>query len=171
MYKTERALEIPLAQEWISSTEGDIVEIGAVTPYYFHNDKIKEIVDPADTHPSVTKHCSMFNLDFSDINRVLCISTLEHIGVGDYGFKENRTAIEGMETILNNCRSYFITVPFHQNPLLDNWLYKNMENYKATIMYRERYNRWKETVEIEKIKEMTNGPFGANAIVIFERVR
>jgi hypothetical protein len=95
---------------------------------------------------------------------------LEHIGVGDYGFKEDRTAVEGMEMILKNCCSYLITVPFHQNPLLDQWLYKNMEKYKGTIMYRERYNCWKEITETEEIKGMTNGPFGANAIAVFEKI-
>lgn len=52
---TERSVELALAKEYIDTCEGNIVEIGAVTPYYFYSNKISNIIDPTDNHKRVLK--------------------------------------------------------------------------------------------------------------------
>ena len=60
-----------------------VVETGAVTPDDWPG-RITTVVDPYDPHPLVTHRTSLFGTDLSGLD-VLAISTLEHIGVGDYG--------------------------------------------------------------------------------------
>src|SRR4051812_26796604 len=80
---TERSVELAVANAWLDEQPGDIIEIGAVTPYYWPG-RIGRIVDPVDTHPRVTDRVSLFDMDFSG-QTVLSLSTLEHVGEGDYG--------------------------------------------------------------------------------------
>lgn len=162
---TERAVEISLAKEWIEKCEGEIVEVGAVTPYYFTNDKIVDIVDPMDRHTLVTKHLSVFDYDLKDRN-VLSISTIEHIGLGDYGFKEAHDAVEGIIKILKESRSCLITVPFGFNELLDTWILKNRKHTEITVLARGLNNAWQELTEDEVINDIF---IGVNGLVIINK--
>src|SRR5262245_40536642 len=69
---TERSVEIGLADHWLSQVEGPVIEVGAVTPYYWPG-RVSRIVDPGDDHPRVTDRESLFGLDFAQAN-VLCLS-------------------------------------------------------------------------------------------------
>ena len=159
---TERAVEMSLAKEWIDNCEGEIVEVGAVTPYYFTSDKIVEIVDPMDGHTLVTKQLSVFDCDLKDRN-VLSISTIEHIGVGDYGFQEEHDAVEGLLKILNESKHCLITVPFGFNELLDAWILKNRKRPELTVLTRALNNVWEELGEKENINDML---IGVNGLVV-----
>lgn len=79
---TERCLEIAIAKIWLKKNAKNIIEIGAVTLYYFKI--IHDVCDPADSHQNVNLKTSMFDIDLVGKN-VLSISTIEHIGIGDYG--------------------------------------------------------------------------------------
>jgi hypothetical protein len=80
---TERTVEMALADLWLTRHHDNVIELGAVTPYYFPG-RIPVVVDPTDRHPLVTISESLFTVDFKAKN-VLCISTIEHIGTSDYG--------------------------------------------------------------------------------------
>ena len=81
---SERTIELALADILLTKMRGTrIVEIGAVTPYYWP-ERVATIVDPTDDHPAVTDHVGWE--DWQPTNEtILSISTFEHIGSGDYG--------------------------------------------------------------------------------------
>ncbi len=71
---TERAVELPLADRWLESVDAArVMEIGAVTPYYWPR-RVPHVVDPYDPHPLVTTKASLFDVDLS-AGPVLSIST------------------------------------------------------------------------------------------------
>jgi len=74
----ERMLEVPLA-EWFRQKYPDLVEVGAVTPYYFNTSHI--VFDPLDEKGSSKTGAEC--LDYTN-KTLLSISTIEHIGRGDY---------------------------------------------------------------------------------------
>ena len=50
---TERSVELALAFQWLERVDGDVVEVGAVTPYYLDvrdqlTEKISLVIDPQD---------------------------------------------------------------------------------------------------------------------------
>lgn len=160
---TERSVEISLADEWIKNIDGEIVEIGAVTPYYYNYKNITSIIDPTDSHFKVTIRKSMFDVNL-DKKNILSISTIEHIGTLDYGMNEQITAIDALNKILTSAKRYFITFPYGYNFLLDNWVNKNRD--KVSILVRNVNNEWKELsmnsiIETEYLEHMY-----ANGIVI-----
>ena len=74
---TERMVEVPLAQWFLQQYGPDVVEVGAVTPYYYP-DVRHSVVDPGDSWDGCRKE-DAHNLDYSGKN-LLSISTVEHIG-------------------------------------------------------------------------------------------
>lgn len=167
---TERTVELALAKEFISSVEHDLIEIGAVTPYYF--DVSYDIVDPADKHPAVTKKMSLFDVDIKNKN-VLAISVIEHIGTQDYeGISANESAIDALNYILNNAKKFLITFPVGYNRELQNYIFSNkLENANACYYYRDiNFNNWKYTTEIEKVCTIEYGPRWANCVAVIFRI-
>ena len=117
---TERALELSIADWWLENhANDDVVEVGAVTPYYWEN-RIKTIVDPADTHPAVTHRQSLFDIDFTG-RTVLSISTVEHIGTSEYNLQALRSedCVSGLRRILEQSKSCLVTFPTGYTQALD----------------------------------------------------
>jgi hypothetical protein len=96
------------------------------------------VIDPSDNHPQVTSHASLFEHDFIGKN-VLSISTIEHVGKGEYGITENRTAVEALQKIVTESNYCLITVPLGWNNVLDEYLLKNESNeLDCTIRFLTR---------------------------------
>lgn len=115
---TERSVELGLADRWLAHVQEPVVEVGAVTPYYWPG-RVHRIVDPADDHPQVTDLVSLFAVDFTQVN-VLCLSTLEHIGTGEYGLaRDAQGPLDALAHLTAACRNYLITVPFGQHREID----------------------------------------------------
>lgn len=75
--RTERTVELPIADRWLHAVDlANVVEIGAVTPYYWPG-RIARVIDPADNR--ATEKASLFDVDFAGRD-VLSISTIEHVG-------------------------------------------------------------------------------------------
>lgn len=138
---SERSIEVAMAKEWLSLFSDNIIEIGAVTPYYFPG-LVKEVVDPADTHYLVTLHKSIFEVDLNGKN-VLCLSTVEHIGTGQYGVNESRNAAMAIEKILEESKHCLITTPIGENPIVDDYLRKHFTDENLSVYKRKFYgNKW-----------------------------
>ncbi len=165
MRMTERAVELALAKAWIERCDGKVTEVGAVTPYYFFSDKIVDIIDPMDENHKVTKHESLMECDLVNQN-VLSISTIEHIGMGDYGFQEQHTAIEGLMKILNESRRCLITVPFGFNKILDEWIAEHLNDEKVTVLSRGMNNKWKKATTKDMLYQIN---CMVNSVVIIEK--
>lgn len=160
---TERSVELSIAIEYLKSCQNDVVEIGAVTPYYFCDHKITDIIDPTDPHNRVNLKTSMFHCDLRGKD-VLSISTVEHIGTQEYGMNEKETAVDAIEKIRSEAGHYFITAPLGYNQLLDEWVKENIMNPEIRLMKRGINNHW---TEIENgVEEIEYTPLWANGLVI-----
>ena len=162
---TERCVEMALAKEYVDNCNGEIIEIGAVTPYYFYDEKISAIIDPSDVHGRVTKG-SIFNYDLKN-KHVLSISTVEHIGFGDYGLHEKENVIDAIEKILDESESCLITAPLGYNKLLDKWVSENQSDSRVKLMRRNLNNHWIEITGHYTPIEYTK--LWANGLVIIEK--
>ena len=171
---TERSIELSLAEEWLKGIDGEITEVGAVTLYYPLNygKKVKHVIDPTDKHCGVDIRKSVFDCDLSDKN-VLSISTVEHIGTGDYNYSESRTSIDAVNKIISESKACMITAPVGYNSALDDWIRTGINDKKKVylkLFKRSCNNHWEET-SIEEINEIEYiYGSGANGIIIIEKV-
>lgn len=162
---TERAIELALADRWLKNKTA-LREIGAVTPYYWPG-RISVVIDPCDTHALVTSRTSLFDHDFTGCN-VLSISTVEHVGSGDYGLSSSEKAADALDRILSQSASFFITFPLGYNAVLDQHLRTHFYRYQHAIRIFTRNktdNLWKQ--ESPMRRSYTYGPRWANALAVF----
>ena len=141
---TERSVELALADRWLSNVSGPVIEIGAVTPYYWPG-RVGRVVDPADEHPLVTDRVSLFDIDTTGFN-VLCLSTLEHIGSGEYAQPvDAKGPTKALAHLTKNCRDYLITTPFGYHPDVDASIFNDARPASARFMVRSTGdNDWRE---------------------------
>ena len=163
---TERGLELAIAKKWLSENKDDLIEIGAVTPYYFPG-IINEVVDPADKHKRVTIHKSLFEVDLKD-KKVLSISTVEHVGMNEYGISEGKNSIQAIKYIFQNASHCLITYPYGHNKLLDSWTRKHLDSKYLTVYSRNSYeNVWVVKTKRNDLKKY--GPLWANTVAIIQK--
>ena len=111
----ERAVEIPLAFRYIDYVNGDLIEVGAVMPYY--SSFPHECIDPADKKANRKEFAQ--NCDYTNKN-VLSISTIEHIGQGDYKLtKDPGSAVPILQKIYQESKSCLLTWAIGYNKDLD----------------------------------------------------
>ncbi len=162
---TERAVELPLAKEWIRG-KINYIEIGAVTPYYPDIYTEHDVIDQTDEHELVNIKKSMFETDIKDKN-VLSISTIEHIGNNDYGLIQKETSTDAFDKITQEAESCFITFPLGYNELLDkyiNEIYEKNHPYEI-IIYSRSINKNDWNISLPKNKYVY-GPLWANDLCI-----
>ena len=143
---SERAIEISLGNWFIDKYKENIVEIGAVMPYYYDNYKF-DCVDPYDNFPGCFK-VDGIDFDYSGKN-FLSISSIEHIG-WDVGYDKERDkekAFKVLKKIIKEAENYLITWPMGQNICLDQYL-KESRDISYTLMTRDNFrgliNNWTE---------------------------
>lgn len=173
---TERSVELALAFRWLERVRGDVIEVGAVTPYYLDTSdllaqKIALVIDPQDPCASMNGRYSVFQYNLRGHN-VLSISTLEHIGVGQYGLPEGEDCVAACEKIIEESAACFVTVPIGFNKKLDDHLLiANWPDALVTIVHRsDGLNNWKENDDRSLIESLTySKKQWANGIVVIER--
>jgi|GEM_PF-1879947 len=135
---TERTVELALADAWLNRAPAEkVVEIGAVTPYYWPR-RVARVVDPADTHPQVTDHSSILDLDMTG-QAVLCLSTLEHVGSGEFGLPPDPAAQRrAIDKLCSEAAAFLITMPAGYNPQTDKVLFDDPLPANVTARYLVR---------------------------------
>lgn len=122
---SERAIEVPLAIDFLSHIEvvEPVVELGCVLPYYILKKANHVTYDLADSHPENIKKDIRRLSDDELKGCVIAISTLEHIGTGEYSIEAGDvSAADVLSRILANAARYFITFPLGCNPSLDGFV-------------------------------------------------
>jgi hypothetical protein len=114
-YQNERSIEVAIGEWFLDKHKGDVLEIGAVMPYYGAENH--EIVDLADDHPKSKKENAL-NVVYTGRN-VLCISTIEHMMTKEYNNGSDQDSITFLNKVLTNASSYLITWGLGYNPFLD----------------------------------------------------
>jgi hypothetical protein len=161
--KTERVVEVAIADYWLSRVE-NVTEIGAVTPYYFPG-RVPAVIDPCDPHPFVTDSVSMLNFDFTGRN-VLCISTLEHIGTGQY-LDEQANALDALAKLIAESDKMLVTFGAGQHMGLD-WLAYlfGIETCSVYFLTRHKDQTWTQAERRDAFRRY--GPW-ANSVAILEK--
>lgn len=167
----ERCVEVPLGFYFLDKFDRNkIIEIGAVTPYYtncvYH--KVYDVYDPYDK----SDRTDLTESDFSfDGYNVLSISTIEHIGFGDYGLpKDDFKALKFLKRIINESRNYLITFPWGYNKIFDNQFLDSKINF--SLMKRVSQNEW----VIDSSKNLENVVYNhpyvcGNALLVITNIK
>jgi len=176
---TERSAELAIADRWLESLgASSVIEIGAVTPYYWPG-RVDEIIDPFDAHPRISLRRSLFDCDLSGRD-VLAISTLEHIGHNDYGpATPGESPLLALDKIRTEAHNFLVTVPYGLNPEVDEKFFRRdlPRDVERTFLVRgQEDNDWLETTEPESAALSYGRGLGlsrefANAIAVFVRRR
>lgn len=139
----ERMVELPLAlqatKEWGT---GNYIEVGWVTPMHkgYWPERDHRVIDLFEPDPGA-EHSDACGVDYSGKN-VLCVSTLEHFDLPDYG----NTVVGGskgkecLQKIMREGNQWFITLPIGYNLVFDAWLHKSGIRLYPFRQYEPR--RW-----------------------------
>ena len=155
---------MPLAFWFIKELQSKIVEVGAVTPYYFKC--THPVYDLFDTHPLVIKKDAI-TLDVTGKN-VLSISTIEHFGTGDYNQeKQKRKGVDFLLHVIDASNKFLISWPLGYDMELDNFAFEtNQCNYISRCE-----SGWSQISHSElSPKGKVYGPNWANSIALFENI-
>ncbi|MHB8972925.1 MAG: hypothetical protein ACYC3X_22355 [Pirellulaceae bacterium] len=172
---TERSLECALADLWLSmQAREEVLEVGAVTSYYWPY-RVLRIVDPTDPHPLVTDKCSLFDISLRG-KRVLCLSTLEHIGKTDFGLPEDPAAVLlALQKFFDECDHFLLTFPGGYNTTLDHWILQPNRALPSNV-YGTSWVRTPESNDWSQIpldhlneKQLGYGKYWANCLIMLTR--
>lgn len=167
---TERIVELAVADFWLARVVAEqVLEIGAVTPYYWPR-RIPCVIDPADPHGLVTHRRSLFDFDLT--NRiVLSLSTIEHVGTGEYGIDERLCPIDALRKVCSESSQCLITFPTGCDDTLDavsmqdNTLGPDVSLF---ILVREGCASWRQESN-KGCRVPKYGPKWANGLIVVEK--
>jgi hypothetical protein len=158
----ERRVELPLAFWFINNYNDNLIELGEVTDFYI--DAKHPVYDLCKEREHTTQ------MDISDVDytgkNVVSISTIEHVGNGDYGHqKDENKVLPLLNKIFDNAKNYLITIPVGFNRDLEKVIVEN--NIEYILMVRDQNNNWKQ-VKDKELKDYKYGdPYSAgNAVAI-----
>ena len=160
--KNERQIEIPVALRFIESKHPNkIIEIGSVLHHYFDLNHVS--IDPTDKHATLNDYAE--NINFKN-KSVLSISTLEHIGRGDYGLPKNKTLSSSvLNKIYNDSSSCLISWPIGFNIYLDEYVKENSFDY---VFHRRKTDtEWELSFDENNFNASYNKPYHAGNSVIW----
>lgn len=169
---TERTVELALADRWLSLPRSSaLCEVGAVTPYYWPG-RVARVVDPADPHPGVTEKKSLFDVDLRGTS-VLSISTVEHIGLDEYGQPPApELAPKAIRKIVDEAESWLVTFPIGYNAELDRYVRSGeLERIGVDVRHLVRPGSdwgWREEQDREQSR-LPYGPRWANGVTVLLR--
>lgn len=162
----ERAVEVAIAKKWMDDHPNNVIEIGAVMPYYYN---VKHpVVDFQDPKATINKY--LHEVDITG-KHVLSVSTIEHIGCGDYGNEhiDPTGAENALQHILDNSLSCLVTLPIGNNPNLDIWLKANLDKLDCFGYHRTQLNPpyWEFEEPPKHLEYKYNSPFNNANFVLF----
>lgn len=135
----ERTIEVPLGHYFLDR-HASVLELGAVMPYYGR--RTHTVIDPADPYKAAVR----MNAEDCDWNgkTVLSISTVEHIGLGQYGLSKGEAdaGFRVLQSIVKNASIYLVTWPLGQNPKLDNMVRKAGDIKRIVLKRTNEANEW-----------------------------
>jgi len=168
---TERTVELALADFWLDSVQIErVIEIGAVSCYYWPG-RVRNIVDPADGHKLVSDRRCILDVDLSKCV-TLCISTLEHIGSGEYGLPKNPALLRNaIAKLCSESPCFLATVPTGYNSEMDKVLFEERlpDGVSLRFVVRSKENNeWREELDPRQAR-LPYGRGKANSVAILDR--
>lgn len=167
---TERTIEVPIGIKWISG-KSNLLEIGAVLPYFCETNH--DVIDPSDNKANIRKY--LHEVEITGKN-VLSISSIEHIGLEEYGntYTNINGAAESIQRILKESLSCLISVPIGYNLEMDKWIKENQKELNI-FTYRKISHRpilWEYNNKLIDLNAEYGKPFQyANLVVFIEKTQ
>lgn len=158
-YATERMIEVPLARWFIAHHNHAIMELGAVTPYY--DQPQHEVIDPFDPWPNCIRKKAA-ECDFLNKN-ALSISTIEHIGHGEYNQQKNPQDAHDILDNLRKAASYLVTWPAGFHIELDNYVQAASDVIR---LKRTAFQNWEVAANLEGVKYLSPWHCGNGLFII-----
>jgi len=127
-WRNERCVEIPIIKKFIANPFERILEVGNVTKHYYKNNHF--VIDKYEKDPGVI-NADILDFDpYDRYDKIIAISTLEHVGE-DVGKPELAIeAIEHLKTLIAPSGEMIITIPAGFNKPLEEKLFDlGMEIY------------------------------------------
>ena len=170
-WATERAVEVPIAREFLERYAGKrVLEVGNVTPYYL--DIAHTVLDKYERGPGI------INADITDyapgdrFELILSVSTFEHIGFDD---ETNVDSGVKISRAITTCRGFLaaggqlvLTLPLGYNPTLDRMIAdRQLGCNRATFLKRTGRLAWQTVGAAAALASGYGRPFPyANAVMI-----
>jgi hypothetical protein len=164
--RTERTVELPLADVWLQSHPG-AWEIGAVTGNYWPG-RCRTVIDPGRKTPPGTICKSMFAVSVAG-QAVLSISTIEHVGERRYGLRERRTPLDALSKLAAESPAFLITVPVGYRTEMDEALFRGSLPPLIDVFYLRREPNEKWTPATAADAQLPYGQPWADAIAVLVR--
>ncbi len=171
---TERTIELALADIFLTRmVDTRIVEIGAVTPYYWPG-RVSTVIDPTDDHPAVTHQLGWENWTPTD-ETLLSISTFEHIGSGDYGLDPDPKEVEvAVNKLIESGCPMLVTYPPGYHQAFDRYIRTlDLAANRVRVMVWIRGTRGNDWIQIPYSEltpaQETYGPAWANVVAALYR--
>lgn len=165
--QNERTIELSLAEYFLNKfNNNSIIEIGAVTPYYFNSSH--KIIDPFDPY-KFAERIDARNYQYFNKN-VLSISTIEHIGNGEFNSSIDDSAFILLDRITKESDNYLITIPLGYNFKLESAIERSDLNF---IIFERinTANEWKLNEE-KSFQFKYDFPYNnANAICVITNLK
>jgi hypothetical protein len=159
---SERNVELPLAFWFLKRFEhdlGNIIEVGEVTPFYRQPGHL--VYDPGAEFSSTIK-TSAGDVDYRG-KHLLSISTIEHIGTGDYGQTPNPSLLPETLGKMLASQSYLITFALGYNRQLE----ELVRNEPYLVLERIAPTKWKQTQNRELGQYKYHTPwYGGNGVCV-----
>lgn len=161
---TERKAEMPLAAWFLEQFDHDVIEIGEVCPCEIGD--VKHTVYDYGPAKETTIRMDASDVDYTGKN-VLSISTIEHVGNGDYGYaREDKKAINLLKKMIDQSNNYLITFPIGYNREFEKDITDSAIQY--IIIERDGNSNWTQVDNKDFSCYNYNSPYSAgNAICVF----
>jgi hypothetical protein len=148
----ERAIEIPIARQFLRSGQG-VLEVGNVLNHYYPFPH--DIVDKYEVAAGVT-NCDIVEFESSKrYDLIISISTIEHVGWDEPTKEPDKAirAIERMKSLMAAQGDMIITLPGGYNPYLDEFL----ESTACRCQRHHRYQRMSWLNEWREVESFSPG--------------
>lgn len=140
----ERAVELPIAQQWLRYSGGRVMEVGNVLSHYYTDLPERTVVDRYEVADGVS-NVDVFDVS-SEWHHIVSISTLEHVRWDEEPreWGGSRRAIEHLTGLLSVRGRMLITVPLGCNEPLDEWLLDGDTGVRRACTLVRAGNEWVE---------------------------
>ncbi len=152
-WQNERCVEVAFGKYFIDKFGLDIVEVGAVMPYYGYQPNV--VVDIGDAMPQ-TVTANAVTYDGYKGKNLLSISTIEHFMVRECGNTSNNDSITFINRVINEANNYLVTWAVGYNEFLDAFMKQNPQIPRFIIRRNDWFSNWDEDPDNNNF----NYPFG-----------
>jgi hypothetical protein len=169
-WRNERTVELALALDFLDHTKpGRTLELGNVVSHY--RDTSHDILDKYEHSPGVLNEDIVDFHPSDPYDRVLSISTLEHVGWDERPREADKClrAYRNIRTLVAPGGSILLTCPIGQNPHLDAYIQAGDIDFPVQRFLRRvsKDNRWEECDRTDVAGARYHHPFrNANALFV-----